>query len=716
MILGKGTMKRIICIMLSLLLVLGGTEGAVIFAGEVMEQGTEEGREAGTETEAVPGTEKEPETEAVPGTEKEPETEAVSGTEKEPETEAVSGTEKEPETAPGTEEEPETESGTEKETETGTEKDPSTDPGEVTKPEKTIQVLIVGNSFSRYTTSGITYTVEKPLEELAAGEGKSLEVTTLAHGSARLRYYAGMNDAYMSYHKELITLLVNGEWDYIIFQEHSTAPMVYFESSTYPAVEKLLQFVSLYQPKAKPLLYMTPGYSNGSQIKIDGESRVLTTPEFQLYLAAAYKTLENKLGVEVVPVGMHAMRTNLLYPQIQMTGPDSKHPTYAGYYLAACSFYQRIYGAVPNPSKANLSSCNLGEGDLKLLAGLTADSMTISPKNITLTVGKTAKVSAVYDSHITKSSAIVYKSFDTNVATVDPQSGVITAKGGGNTAIVAATSDGLQAFCNIVVKIPISFARSYYLAGIGDEIQILPTTNAKNFKWSSSKTSVASVDSDGRATVKASGRTVITVTNQDDSSDKDSYELYVTCETPTGLEAASSGDPAENASVGNIKISWKSVLGADGYDVYRSTSAGGTYQLIGSATKSSYTDKTAAVNKTYYYKVTAKNGYAYCTSPLSARTRGVILKAPTLKVSRVSKKYAKLTWKKNSKATGYAIYRSTKKNSGYKKIATVTKTKKTYTDKTVKKKKTYYYRIKAYKKLDGQVFYGVKSLKVKIKI
>ncbi len=62
------------------------------------------------------------------------------------------------------------------------------------------------------------------------------------------------------------------------------------------------------------------------------------------------------------------------------------------------------------------------------------------------------------------------------------------------------------------------------------------------------------------------------------------------------------------------------------------------------------------------------------------------------------------------------LYRSTKKNSGYKKIATLKKSKKSYTDKTVKKKKTYYYRIKAYKKLDGKTFYGVKSVKVKIKI
>ncbi len=340
-------MKRIICIMLSLLLVLGGMENAVAFAGEVMEERTDELRVSSDNTErtgwkAEPEAETENETETE--TEREPETETETEIEREPEAETESVTEKTPETKIEASAQSELPTETEMPTETEPPKDTETPPGEETKPQEATRVLIVGNSFSRYTTGGITYTVEKPLEELALGEGKNLEVTTLAHGSARLRYYAGMNDAYMSYHKELITLLVNSEWDYIIFQEHSTAPMTYFESSTYPAVEKLLQFVELYQPKAKPLLYMTQGYSNGSVIKLDGGSRALTVPEFQLFLAAAYKTLENKLGIEVVPAGMHAIRANLLYPQIQMVGPDSKHPTYAGYYLAACSFYQRIYG------------------------------------------------------------------------------------------------------------------------------------------------------------------------------------------------------------------------------------------------------------------------------------------------------------------------------------------------------------------------------------
>lgn len=53
----------------------------------------------------------------------------------------------------------------------------------------------------------------------------------------------------------------------------------------------------------------------------------------------------------------------------------------------------------------------------------------------------------------------------------------------------------------------------------------------------------------------------------------------------------------------------------------------------------------------------------------------------------------KLTWEKASGAKGYHVLRSTKKKSGYKKIKSVSQNKREYVDKTVKKGKTYYYKV-----------------------
>lgn len=96
----------------------------------------------------------------------------------------------------------------------------------------------------------------------------------------------------------------------------------------------------------------------------------------------------------------------------------------------------------------------------------------------------------------------------------------------------------------------------------------------------------------------------------------------------------------------------------------------------------------------------------------------VSVKATKLKSAKKSGKKVKLTWKKVKDATGYVIYRSTKKNKGYKRIKTIKGNKKfTYKDgKKLKKKKTYYYKIKVCRKLSGKTYYSKYSNMKKVKI
>ena len=71
--------------------------------------------------------------------------------------------------------------------------------------------------------------------------------------------------------------------------------------------------------------------------------------------------------------------------------------------------------------------------------------------------------------------------------------------------------------------------------------------------------------------------------------------------------------------------------------------------------------------------------------------------------AQFQKKGIRITWKKVSGANGYYIYRSTKKKSGYKKIHVVKKGKtQSYLDKKARKGKTYYYKIRTYKKAGGK--------------
>lgn len=93
----------------------------------------------------------------------------------------------------------------------------------------------------------------------------------------------------------------------------------------------------------------------------------------------------------------------------------------------------------------------------------------------------------------------------------------------------------------------------------------------------------------------------------------------------------------------------------------------------------------------------------------------------TTKVSleniKTEKKKVYLRWKRNSYATGYKIYRSTKIKGKYICIKTIKKAKVTsYYDKKVKKGKTYYYKIRAYKKAGKRLIYSGYSPAKRVKV
>ncbi len=89
----------------------------------------------------------------------------------------------------------------------------------------------------------------------------------------------------------------------------------------------------------------------------------------------------------------------------------------------------------------------------------------------------------------------------------------------------------------------------------------------------------------------------------------------------------------------------------------------------------------------------------------------------SLKASKIAKTTINLSWKKNSKAKGYMIYRLDPKSGKYKKIKTIIENKTTsFKDSGLKAKTEYKYRIKAYAKVENKYLYsGYKYITAKTK-
>ncbi|MCI9447373.1 MAG: hypothetical protein HFH36_08265 [Lachnospiraceae bacterium] len=190
-------------------------------------------------------------------------------------------------------------------------------------------------------------------------------------------------------------------------------------------------------------------------------------------------------------------------------------------------------------------------------------------------------------------------------------------------------------------------------------------------------------------------------------------KLAVKPATPTSVKAAWAG-------VKKVTVTWKAAKNATKYEVYRSYSKKGKYVKLGATSKKTYTDKKATPGKTAYYKVIAYNGKLKGSYSKIVSTS--ILKAPAKLKATVKKagkkKNVTLSFGKVKGASGYEIYKATKKNGKYKKVATLNK------GKTVKKvfknakKGTCFYKVKAYKQISKKkkVYTALSSaLKVKVK-
>ena len=175
-----------------------------------------------------------------------------------------------------------------------------------------------------------------------------------------------------------------------------------------------------------------------------------------------------------------------------------------------------------------------------------------------------------------------------------------------------------------------------------------------------------------------------------DGTYADSKIVSRTCDLPRPVVTASN-----TASTGYPKLTWAAVDGAVSYKVYRSTSKDGTYSLAKTTTSTTYTNSTAKVGQTYYYKVLAVAENTAANSAYSVvKSRTCDLPQPVVTASNVtSTGYPKLTWTAVDGAVSYKVYRSTAKDGTYSLTKTTTGT--SYTNTSAKPGNVYYYKVVA---------------------
>jgi hypothetical protein len=192
-----------------------------------------------------------------------------------------------------------------------------------------VRVLFIGNSFTAVNA------MPEILRSLAADRHTKLAFTMHAPGGATLAQHAASSE---------VRTLLGKHWDYVVLQDQSQHP-------AYPELRAeseagLLSLAKVARDGgAKIFLFATWGYRDGDPTNVDGGHD--SYDAMQARLDEGYTEMSRRAGVELVPVARAWSIMRREHPGIGLWGPDGKHPSLAGSYLAACVFYAALLRRSP---------------------------------------------------------------------------------------------------------------------------------------------------------------------------------------------------------------------------------------------------------------------------------------------------------------------------------------------------------------------------------
>ena len=196
----------------------------------------------------------------------------------------------------------------------------------------------------------------------------------------------------------------------------------------------------------------------------------------------------------------------------------------------------------------------------------------------------------------------------------------------------------------------------------------------------------------------------------------DMYSIKTLPKKATGLKAGKVKDTS-------LKLTWDNVAGADGYCVYTFDTKKKKSTLLKMVDTNSCEITNLSASTAYSYKVAAYinvdeeiyNGELSSSYKVVTKEAKPVklTKVTGMKVTKVGKNSATVSWKVQDKVTGYRVYlydKNTKKSTFLKATS-----KNSYTLKDLTPATQYYVKVKAYHKNDGTTLYGTASNALSVK-
>lgn len=334
-----------------------------------------------------------------------------------------------------------------------------------------------------------------------------------------------------------------------------------------------------------------------------------------------------------------------------------------------------------------------------------------------LEVGKTVQLTPVFTPGNASNKGVTYTSITAN-ASVD-ESGMVTARAPGKAIIVIVASDArtkkfviqrefeILESSNTTKVESVTMNQKTYQMSLGDSItkeKLGATVNPKEadqaLEWSSDNENVVYISEQNKIWAVGVGTATLTVTSAADPSKKATCKITVT-DGDTNKPSIRTSSATITMTAGTSKKLKTTITPSNATVTYKSNN-----------------DKIVSLSNKKKTGVTLKAKKAgKVTISIQAKSKSTVTKKITvtvkpakvtgLKKATVSSRTIKLSWKKQTGVTGYAVYRYDTKSKKYKLYKKTNKN--TLVISNMNRKTTYKFKVKAYKTISGKAQYGAYS-------
>lgn len=201
---------------------------------------------------------------------------------------------------------------------------------------QTKKILFVGNSY--------VYSNNLPLVlyNLALSNGDTIIYDSSAPGGHTFQQHTS--------NATTLSKINAQNWDYVVLQEQSQKPAFppsQVEAETYPYAAQLNDLILANDSCTETVFFMTWGRKYGDASNCAFYPPLCTFEGMQGRLRQSYVEMADDNEALVSPVGEAFKYARIADSTINLYTSDNSHPSMAGTYLAACTFYATLYETSP---------------------------------------------------------------------------------------------------------------------------------------------------------------------------------------------------------------------------------------------------------------------------------------------------------------------------------------------------------------------------------